>query len=204
MDPTPSPTYRHIANAIALEGLAVTPGFISPARVAELAAECRRRDAEAAFSAARIGKHQGRRERADIRGDRISWIDDGEPRPAEVPLQRELEALRVELNRSLFLGLFDLEMHYAIYPSGAGYKRHRDRFAGDASDARILSCVLYLNESWSDGDGGMLRIHREESVLDVLPTGGTLVCFLADRFEHEVLPARRERLSLTGWFRGRR
>jgi SM-20-related protein len=34
----------------------------------------------------------------------------------------------------------------------------------------------------------------------VLPEGGTLVCFLSDRFHHEVLPARRERLSVTGWF----
>ena len=39
--------------------------------------------------------------------------------------------------------------------------------------------------------------------IDVQPLGGTLVCFLAERFEHEVLPARRERLSVTGWFRAR-
>ena len=38
---------------------------------------------------------------------------------------------------------------------------------------------------------------------DVLPVAGTLVCFLSDRFDHEVLPATRERLALTGWFRRR-
>jgi SM-20-related protein len=27
--------------------------------------------------------------------------------------------------------------------------------------------------------------------------------FLTERFEHEVLPATRERLSITGWFRRR-
>jgi SM-20-related protein len=37
----------------------------------------------------------------------------------------------------------------------------------------------------------------------VLPQGGRLVAFLSDRFEHEVLPARRERMSFTGWFRRR-
>jgi SM-20-related protein len=37
----------------------------------------------------------------------------------------------------------------------------------------------------------------------VSPCAPTLVAFLSERFEHEVLPARRERLSLTGWF-GRR
>jgi hypothetical protein len=30
------------------------------------------------------------------------------------------------------------------------------------------------------------------------------VAFVSDRFEHEVLPGRRERMSFTGWFRRRR
>ncbi len=42
--------------------------------------------------------------------------------------------------------------------------------------------------------------NRQEQVL---PIAGRLVCFLSDRFIHEVLPARRERLSLSGWFRKR-
>jgi SM-20-related protein len=37
----------------------------------------------------------------------------------------------------------------------------------------------------------------------VQPEGGTLACFLSADFEHEVLPAARPRLSLTGWFRRR-
>jgi hypothetical protein len=41
------------------------------------------------------------------------------------------------------------------------------------------------------------------AALEIWPEGGTLVAFLSDRFEHEVLPARRQRLSLTGWFRQR-
>ncbi|WP_255856521.1 2OG-Fe(II) oxygenase [Marinobacterium rhizophilum] len=35
----------------------------------------------------------------------------------------------------------------------------------------------------------------------VEPCYGTLVVFLSDRFPHEVLPARRQRLSLAGWYR---
>jgi len=38
---------------------------------------------------------------------------------------------------------------------------------------------------------------------DVLPRGGRLVAFQSERFEHEVLPATRERLSFTGWYRRR-
>ena len=105
------------------------------------------------------------------------------------------------IRRSL-LGLFSFEGHYAIYPPGAGYRRHRDRFRDD--DARVLSCVLYLNAGWSMQDGGALRMHFDGGQQgDVLPIGGTLVCFLSERFEHEVLPATRERLALTGWFRRR-
>lgn len=39
--------------------------------------------------------------------------------------------------------------------------------------------------------------------LDVLPEAGTLVLFLSADLPHEVLPATRERLSLTGWLRRR-
>lgn len=38
---------------------------------------------------------------------------------------------------------------------------------------------------------------------DLLPLAGRLVCFLSGDFPHEVLPARRERLSITGWFKKR-
>jgi SM-20-related protein len=192
-----------IADAIARDGLAVAPDFLTDNQVAALRTECRRRDAEGLFTSAQVGRSPTRAERTEVRGDRTLWLDDVNAAAAEVPLRRAFEALRIELNRALFLGLFDLEAHYAIYPPGAGYQRHSDRFRGEAANARILSCVLYLNESWGEADGGALRIHREQGAIDVQPFGGTLVCFLAERFEHEVLPARRERLSVTGWFRAR-
>ena len=37
----------------------------------------------------------------------------------------------------------------------------------------------------------------------MLPQAGTLALFLSGEMPHEVLPATRERLSLTGWFRRR-
>jgi hypothetical protein len=87
-------------------------------------------------------------------------------------------------------------------PPRASYRRHRDRFHDD--DERVLSCALYLNESWADADGGALRIYLDGGAArDILPVGGTLVCFLSDRFEHKVLPATHERLALTGWLRRR-
>ena len=38
---------------------------------------------------------------------------------------------------------------------------------------------------------------------EILPQSGRLVLFLSARFLHEVMPARRERLSITGWFKRR-
>ena len=73
-----------------------------------------------------------------------------------------------------------------------------------AKGARIVTIVLYLNSHWDGRTGGELRLfdatfgHR-----DIAPLGGRLVCFLTEGREHEVLPARRTRLSLTGWFRSR-
>jgi SM-20-related protein len=43
----------------------------------------------------------------------------------------------------------------------------------------------------------------ENAVRDIVPHGGTLVVFLSERFEHEVLPTARARVSLAGWFRRR-
>ncbi len=189
--------------AIVNDGLAIVAGFAAALLVGALAAEARRRDAAREFHAGGIGRGIERTQRPDIRGDRICWLDERALSAPEQSLWDTLEALRIALNRRALLGLFSLEAHYAIYPSGAFYKRHRDRFRDD--DARALSWVLYLNEAWTVNDGGALRIYLSDGkTRDVLPAGGTLVCFLADRFEHEVLPTARERLSVAGWFRRRR
>ncbi|HUH93488.1 MAG TPA: 2OG-Fe(II) oxygenase [Casimicrobiaceae bacterium] len=190
-----------IAAAIAKDGLAVVPRFAPRGLAEALAAEARRRDAAGEFRLAGVGRGAGRAMRADIRGDRTCWLDESELAPAERCLWGVLEALRLEVNRATALGLFSVEAHYAIYPPGGFYRRHRDRFRDH--DARALSWILYLNEAWMQADGGALRIHLADgSARDVLPEAGTLACFLAER-DHEVLPPQRERLSIAGWFRRR-
>lgn len=188
-------------DAIATSGIAEVDGFVPPAMLAALRARCGALAAQGALRPARIGRGANERHADDIRGDSIAWLEtpgDG----VERELLGRLEALRVELNQELMAGLVDFEGHFARYPAGAGYRRHIDRLAG--SDVRVLSAVLYLNEEWSDEDGGQLRLHlRDGGSRDVAPIGGRLVVFRSEQFEHEVLPARRERLSFTGWFRRR-
>ena len=101
------------------------------------------------------------------------------------------------INRSLYLSLKDYEIHMTVYPVGSFYRRHLDQFKKD--DHRKLSVICYLNEGWEEEHGGQLRIYRTNGPLDILPVAGRLVCFRSDQLEHEVLPATRERLSVTGW-----
>jgi SM-20-related protein len=200
--PISSRVVTAVVARLAGEGIAVVDGFLPYTVITKLRAEGLRRDAAGLLAAAGTGRGAAREVHDDVRGDRIGWIDERAPTPPERALLAALEALRVAVNRELTLGLWRYEGHYALYPPGARYARHVDRFRDD--DARSLSLVLYLNEAWRADDGGALRIgQRGGPARDVLPAGGTLVAFLAADFEHEVLPATRPRLAVAGWFRTR-
>jgi len=191
-----------VVAGLAADGIAVVPDFLPPDDIAGLRQEAMASDAVGALAPAGIGRGTARIARTDIRGDRIRWLDENAAASAETTFWARLTTLRDTLNRELMLGLWDFEGHYALYPPGARYAMHRDRFRDD--DTRVVSCILYLNEAWGVDDGGALRLWAGAAVVrEVHPTGGTLVTFLADRFPHEVLPARRPRLALTGWFRRR-
>jgi SM-20-related protein len=89
-----------------------------------------------------------------------------------------------------------------VYPAGAFYRRHRDHFRG--TEDRTLTTTLYLNEDWADADGGQIRLFLPDAdPVEVTPRAGTLVLFLSQDFDHEVLPAGRPRWSWTGWFKQR-
>jgi SM-20-related protein len=183
------------------DGIAVRDRFLAPSQIRALADCARLRRARGDFDAARIGSSRSLQRREDIRGDSTCWITP--PLwPAEQTLLGELERLRWELNRETMLGLFELELHYAWYPPGAGYARHVDQPQGRAQ--RRVSLVLYLNEDWTQGAGGELRIFdAADGHRDIEPIAGRLVWFLTAGREHAVLPTRRDRLSVSGWFRTR-
>lgn len=182
-------------------GISIRDHFITPVQVEALRGCAKARESDGDFLAARIGG-PGAEQRVDgIRGDFTCWLR--EPLlPPELVLLQQLEALRLELNRENYLGLFDLELHYARYPPGAAYARHVDQPRG--STRRIVSLALYLNPQWQTADGGKLRFHSADGrSVDVEPLGGRLVCFLTAGREHEVLPSQRERFSISGWYRER-
>ncbi len=198
---TPDPCLTQIVDDLAEQGWSLQPAFISQALTQELAEECRKRAAAGALAPAGIGRGGALQVREGVRGDHIQWLEPGQAKACDQYLQR-LDALRLALNQALYLGLEDFEGHFALYPPGAFYQKHVDRFRDD--DRRTVSAVFYLNQDWQAEQGGALRLYLDDgSRRDVLPQAGTLLLFLSANLPHEVLPATRERLSLTGWFRRR-
>lgn len=152
-----------------------------------------------------VGKAAPNQTIGKVRSDSIYWLDAiGQTIEQETYLQR-MNELQADLNRHFFLGLFEFETHFAIYPPGGVYHKHLDQFKGQHE--RQVSAILYLNQDWQAEDGGELRLYlggtADQSFLDISPIGGRMILFLSGKFFHEVLPATRERISLTGWFRTR-
>ena len=194
-----------ITETLARDGYAVIPNFIDKATCAALAAEGRQQIDAGMLKMAGVGQGSEHSLRDEIRSDHILWLDDSNAAPLQKQYLNLLETYRQEVNRQLFLGIFEFEGHLALYPPGSFYKRHLDRFRDD--DRRTVTAILYLNEEWKEEDGGQLRFYPNgESVdeyIDVLPEAGTLVTFLSHDYWHEVLPGSRERMSITGWFKRR-
>ena len=160
---------------------------------------------EQEFKAAGVGRQSDFQLQGNIRSDKIHWISPTTEATAE--FLQWMDLLQVGINRRLFMGLMDYESHFAHYPVGAFYKKHLDAFRSNKTSGesnRVLSTVLYLNETWQGDSGGELVMYAEDSerILEkILTEFGRLVIFLSEKFPHEVLPATRERKSIAGWFR---
>jgi len=186
-----------IADGIAENSYAIVDHFLSVSEVDDILNTDAFKNAKLQFKKAGIGKQKDKQINEGIRGDYIQWI---EPQSATAPIAlylNRLQELARYLNRSLFLSLKDSEIHMTLYPIGTFYKRHLDQFKSD--DHRKISIICYLNKDWMQEEGGQLVLHLPEEKKEILPSAGKIVCFRSDLIEHEVMPATRERLSVTGW-----
>jgi SM-20-related protein len=197
----PSDVVATLCDGLASHAHAVVEGLLPDALLDALAHDCDARARSGAMRDAGVGRVSGHRVDRDVRGDRILWLQDDDPGCAPAQFIARMQALRIALNSELQLGLQQIEAHYALYPPGTRYARHRDRFRDD--DARVISIVAYLNADWQRGDGGELRLHLPGGACDVAPRKGTCVLFLSADVEHEVLVTRTPRRSIAGWFRTR-
>ncbi len=186
-----------LADGLAQDGFAIINDFLTAAEVLSILGQDDFKNGMLQFKKAGVGKSQEKQINEAIRGDYIQWIDKATAQPPVQAYLDKLTELISFVNQCLFLSLKDYEVHMTIYPAGSFYKRHLDQFKKD--DHRKLSLICYLNENWKEEEGGQLRIYQQQKHFDILPVAGRLVCFRSDQLEHEVLPATRARLSLTGW-----
>lgn len=193
--------FSELVDALVEQGWYVGENFIARDLCRDLNRELSILADHDALEAAGIGRGREHERRRDIRGDTIHWLDrESEAQRRYLDVMGELQQA---INRTLFLGLFEYEAHFARYATGAFYKRHLDSFRGRAN--RVLSTVCYLNADWPANSGGEMVLFDPESpdteLARVRPEAGTFACFLSETLPHEVLPTRRPRASIAGWFR---
>ena len=191
--------FEQLAQDIESQGYSIRYGAVPVGILGDLALH-QQNMASHKFKKAGIGRGDDYHANEFIRTDEICWIT-GTSDAGRQWLEWT-SALRVFLNRRLYLGLFSFESHFAHYSPGDYYKRHYDAFRGESN--RMLSIAVYFNPAWAPGDGGELVIYKndsDEQGIRVTPLLGTMVAFLSEEFPHEVLPTHRDRYSIAGWFR---
>ncbi len=185
-----------VIHDLARRGWSVAPHFLSQGTVDFLAEESVHCMQESKLRAV------GSRQFIDVGAneDFILWLQEPMLTSAQREYLQRLDELRMAANVALGFDLQQFEGHLAAYPPGGYYHKHKDSLEDEAR--RALTCILYLNTDWEEEDGGQLRLYLDdEEYFDILPRAGTLVAFLSDRFWHEVLPMKRNRMSITGWFK---
>lgn len=137
----------------------------------------------------------------DIRSDSIYWLDAASDDLGQVDIMAlmHLDNLKDHIRSFFRISISEFECHYAVYKPGQFYKRHTDTTS--VNNKRLFSFVIYLNEVWSEDDGGEIVGYQDDKVLfNVMPLSGNILIFRSD-IEHEVLPTQKNRYSLTGWYR---
>ncbi|EPG35459.1 2OG-Fe(II) oxygenase [Acinetobacter colistiniresistens] len=132
-----------------------------------------------------------------IRSDHILWINEQLP-IAQQHLQT-LEHLSQALNQAFYLGIQEVEAHFACYNAGEFYALHRDN--PQQKNDRMISTVFYLHENWQEEWGGQLRLQDKQDQWHIIqPQPNRLAIFQSDVL-HEVLLSKQQRLSITAWLR---
>lgn len=132
-----------------------------------------------------------------IRSDHILWINE-DLEKAQQHIQT-LQGLAEQLNRTFFLGIREVEAHFACYNAGEFYALHRDN--PQQKNDRVISAVYYLHEDWQEDWGGELRLQDKQDQWHIIPPKPNRIALFQSDLLHEVLKAKHQRLSITAWLR---
>ncbi|MEW6432465.1 MAG: 2OG-Fe(II) oxygenase [Myxococcota bacterium] len=186
--------------ALGARGYFVRDGFLGAGLAAATRAKAVEWGEAGVLKPAGIRRGGAHRLDAAIRGDRITWISEGDVRGPLGDVWGRFDALMDAVNQAAWMGLRRFDLQLAHYAPGAHYDRHRDAFPGD--DNRRVTAIVYLNPDWRPEHGGRLRLFAPEPI-DVDPVADRLVVFLSERLEHEVLVSHADRYAATAWFYSR-
>ncbi|OQS06987.1 hypothetical protein THRCLA_01000 [Thraustotheca clavata] len=162
----------------------------------------------------------------NARGDQLLWLPH-DPANLPLPIQRLLRRIEQLVHGvakhapsmgirnirstqfALFVSFFYKQLLFKADSSrrsltlpgnGARFVKHLDTYK---TNGRLITCLYYLNPSWTQGDGGELRLHlANNQTWDVAPHLDTLVVFRSTDVYHEVLPAIKDRMAFTIWYYG--
>ena len=134
---------------------------------------------------------------SNIRSDHILWISE-ELETAQHHIET-LKNISQLLNFNFYLGIQEVEAHFACYNAGEYYALHRDN--PQEKNGRIISTVYYLHEDWQDGWGGELHLQDKSGQWHTIqPKPNRIAMFQSDLL-HEVIQSKHQRLSITAWLR---
>lgn len=151
------------------------------------------------FIEAGIGLHQDYQKDANVRRDRIQWLEQDSQNNFEKEFFLLIDSFMLYLNQTCYAGITNYEFHYTLYEKGSFYRKHLDQFSENSS--RVFSMIMYLNEDWKEGDGGELVVYQESNERIIEPKIGTMIFFNSAKLFHEVLETNVPRMSITGWLR---
>ena len=105
-----------VCDQISRDGFSHIAGLLPKSLLISLYKEIEKKDKKDELQLAGTGRGKNYTIYEAIRSDKIKWID-GETL-AQVTLKKRLELLRLEINKRLMLGLFDIESNFAVYRKG--------------------------------------------------------------------------------------
>ena len=189
--------YEALITGYLADDYATCEDFFDKTLIASLRKNLQKGHADGIMHQAGVGKQASFQQNQLVRGDVISWIENDSIEPSELAFLAIVQAFYRYLNQTCYTGINGSEFHNALYETGSFYKRHLDQFKLDSN--RQFSMLTYLNEDWADTDGGELVLYLDGKEIIIQPRGGRVIFFKADKIEHEVRPASRERMSIAGW-----
>jgi len=208
------PQAVYVFRQLVSQNFAILDHFIDPDEARLLRDEVRKLYADGRMTDGKIGTNVAGNLgefRPDMRTDKMIWMEGNEPF-VDKYLKRHI--LRADIfSQKLNLlcqslapehsweGFSRCKIMATCYPQDG--KRYVAHYDNPNRNGRKVTIILYLNEEWRQGDGGVLRAKTRGVQVDVAPLFNRLFVFWSDRrVPHEVLPTAKgkDRFAITIWY----